>query len=237
MAIAITVVNVQNSGVDATSFTGSFTADAATLYVALIEASRATNNPPDPTVTHNSITATKIASLLWITSGAERRQIWVYAWDSLAGGGSTATVDFGVTMSGCSQTYLKVTGTDMANGVVQTFVQNVATGADLSGTSGSITLAAAGNAANRPLKYFCHQANEESTVEAGWTALTNAAHNNPSTGAKPGWHSSTFDTSVVMTWTTSSPYGGLAVEIKDASAGGGGAQALDPFGMMGFFGA
>jgi|KBSSwiS6_1023812.scaffolds.fasta_scaffold03522_3 hypothetical protein len=237
MAISITSVTGTGTGVDATSFSVSLTTDPATLYVACLEASRDTSNPPTPTVTHGGITATQVATLLWITTGASRRQLWIYAWDSGPGSGpGTWLADFGVTMSGCSMGILKVTGSDIANGLVQTFVQTAATGADLSGTSGATgTLSAAGDSNNRVMALFCHQANEESTVEGGWTALTNQTHNNPSSGMKPGWHASTFDTTPTMSWTTSSPYGGLAAEIKVAGAGGGGGVS-DPFGMSGFFG-
>ncbi len=235
MAIGVTNVISVGTGVDATSFSQAGPTSAATLYVMEIEASRGgSTNPPTPTVTFDGRALTQIATLLWITTGTERRQLWIYGFDSLAGASSTWLVDFGVTMTGCSFAVQAVTGSDLANGLTQTFVQSAATAADLTGTSGAITLAAPGSSDNRPLEVFCHQANEESTVEGGWTVLTNLAHNNPSSGMKLAWNATTFDTSVATSWTTSSPYGGLATEIKVAGAGG--VAVSDPFGMSGFFG-
>jgi hypothetical protein len=236
MALAFTNLGGMQLGVDQTSYSASITTVPATLHFCYIEGARdGSTNPPIPTVTHEGITATQIASLLWITTGATRRTIWLFAWNSGAGGGpSTILADFGVLMSGCSFRAIQVDGSDVANGVAQCFVQSVATAADLSGTSGSITLAAAANANNRPFGFFCHQANEESTVTAPWlTTSPNSAHANPLSGMKGEHRDDAFGTAVTMSWTTSAPYGGLATEIKAAS---GGAAALDPFGMAGFYG-
>lgn len=238
MAIAITHITGTGTGVDATSFSLSLTTDPATLYVATMEASQGGSvNPSTPVVTHNGITATEIASLLYVTTGTERHKLWLYAWDSGAGGGpSTFLADYGVSHIGWSGGIKKVTGSDVANGLVQTFVQSAATAADLTGTSGLVTLSAASHADNRPIGVFAHKVNEVTTVEAGWSnAAPNQTHNNPASAMKPSWQDSGFDTSFTMSWTTSAPYGGLAAEIKVAGAGGGGV-VLDPFGMSGFFG-
>lgn len=217
MALATTHVTGTATGVDASSFTRSFTSDAATLYIAGISVQQGSStNPSTPTVTHNSITATEIYSLLYVTTGTDRKKLWVFGWDSGAGSGSavTWTADFGTSHIGFECTILAVTGSDMAHGLVQTFVQSGLTTPDATGTSGSVTLAAAGDANNRPYSFFAHAAAETQTAEAGWTAFTAQQHANPNAGFRGQWNDTTFDTTPSMSWTTSANYGGIGFELK-----------------------
>lgn len=238
MAIAVPLNTGTGTGVDATSFTRSLTAVAGSMYVTTFTGERTGANPPDPTVTHNSVTATKITSLVYVTAADPRRTIWVYAWDGGAGSALVnVTYDFGgVTLTGFECKVFEVTGSDMANGLSQTFVQSPNTGADLSGTSGSITLAAAGDANNRPFAVFAHAANETLGIRTNWSAIgAEGTHANPDNSTRAFWRSDTFETTASSSWTTSAAYGGIAFEIKAASAGGG-VAVIDPFGMSGFFG-
>jgi hypothetical protein len=226
------------TGVDASSFsTGSWTANASALHVLFLGVERNSATPATPTVTHDGITATEITSLVVTTVGTDRRKIWIFAWVSAASpAAAILTADFGASHIGCEADLIRVDGSDVANGLVQTFVQTPNTGSDLTGTSGSITLSAAGDSNNRPICAFTHAFNENQVPRASWTEVTEVQHANPTTAFAGQFRSDAFETTASTTWTTSSAYGGIAAEIKVAGAGGGGGTVLDPFGMSGFFG-
>lgn len=219
MTIAITRMAGTGSGTDATSYTRSYQPTASKLSIATVGVERTgSTNPNTPTVTHNSITATLIDSFLYVTSGTTRYKLFLFAWDSGAGSGSaqTWTADFaGVTHHGAEMNIFEVSGTDLAHGVAQCFVQVVKTTADATGTSGSITLAAPTNANNRPMAVWAHSANEEHSI-SNWTSATNVAHANPNAAMKEGYLLTAWDTAAAATWTTSTNYGGMAFEIKSA---------------------
>jgi hypothetical protein len=241
VAIAVTRMVGTGTGTDGTALAiPAFTAAASTLYIATVGMERGgSQNPTTPVVTHNSITATEIVALFYLTTGSFRHKIWLFAWNSGAGSGSVAgNVDWGaVTYTGAEVQVYEVTGSDLVGGLAQTFVQALTTAADLTATSASITLAGASNAGNRPFAFWAHGANEETTiVGASWTTSTNVAHASPSAAMKAGWRTDAYDTAAAASWTTSSPYGGIAVELKVAGAAGG-TSPVDPFGMSGVFGA
>jgi len=89
-------------------------------------------------------------------------------------------------------------------------------------TTLSVTLAAFGDAVNNAaFGSFLHRAQETSTVEAGYTALSNSAYGAVSSlGTMAEWKVGQ-DTTVSASWTTSAAAAAVAVEIKMAPAGGG----------------
>ena len=221
MAIGVTARGTVNTGTDATSFaTGAFTPSANVLLVACYAARRGGNVPTTPTVTGHG-TMTEITGFTWLTPGASGGRMWIFGLDTGASPGSAAvTFDHsGTTHVGAEASVYEVTGTDLSSGggsstVAQCFVQTLTTTADSSGTSASITLAAAGNSNNRPFSWWVHGANEAITPATSWTEIDDLAHAAPASGSESQWRSDAFDTAAAASWTTSAGYGGLATEIK-----------------------
>jgi len=137
----------------------------------------------------------------------------------------TFTNDGGITAIGAGRSILEVSGHDPSGTVVATYL--AATG--LTGTASSgITMSALGNANNAQIAWWIHRANESQSVEAGWTAGTSTGMNmtGPNMGCRAQWLIAGSDLTPGQTWTTSSRYQGLALEIKAAAAGGGGYTGL-----------
>jgi hypothetical protein len=83
-------------------------------------------------------------------------------------------------------------------------------------TSGSVTLNSAAKQQNRPLSFFVHLANEATTFRANWTETAGADGNftSPATGAEAQFRLDTFETTASATWTTSSAWRGVALEVS-----------------------
>ncbi len=206
------------STVDGTVFnSGSFTPTAGSLIVATFCSIRGSSADPNVvTVTDSAgLTWTQISEFAYASSGTSRARIAVYA---AATPGSpaamTVTGTYAGTISGCTMSVFEVFGTDVADGVGQCFVQTVSTTANVTGTSGSITLAAAGSANNRAFSVWAHFANEGVTPRASWSEIGDAGVGSPAQSAETQWRSDAFETTASGTWSTSSSYGGTAFEIK-----------------------
>src|SRR5207249_11107465 len=96
-------------------------------------------------------------------------------------------------------------------GVAAAFIQSP-TGSGTAG-SGSITLASPGNSANRPVSGWFHAAQEVTTPRANWVEADDGSHNNPGTGVESQWRSEAFETTASASWSTSSAWLGIAVEL------------------------
>ena len=241
MAIGITDLDTDidiNSTTDGTSFSSNiaFTASASVLMVLCVQAVAAAE-PTTPTITHDTVTAEHVYSHYYTTAGGNRRKLFVAGIATRASPASTVlSLTFGATVTACQCYVVQVTGSDVINGVTQSFVQGVTTAADVTGVSGSVALAAAGHADNRPFAAWGHGANETTTLpRTNWTEIDEQAVATPNTALETQWRSDAFETTSSASWDISAGYGGLAFEIKALVAGGGGA-ARDPFGMTGFFG-
>jgi hypothetical protein len=84
-------------------------------------------------------------------------------------------------------------------------------------TSLSVPLAAFGNPGNRPLACFSHRVAEATTAAPGYTALDDASHLAPSTGAQCEWHALAADAAPSAAWSTLSAAGGFALELRVAT--------------------
>jgi hypothetical protein len=215
MAIAVTHKDTNSSGTDASSYTsGAFTPTANALLVACF-AAQSGNPPVINTVTGGGLTWSLIATKNY-RSGSTDSTIFIYAAQASSSPSSMdVTFAFTATMTGGSWSVFEVTGTDVANGVVQTFVQAVATaGIDQSGTSTAVTLAAAGSADNRPFYVSAHDANEGTTERSNWTEIGDTNHGTPNNGFETQWRSAVYEVDCSASWTTSSIKGGIGFEIK-----------------------
>jgi hypothetical protein len=229
VALAVTTRDTINSEVDAASYSGAaFTATANSLLIALIGASRGSSlEPATPTVTHDGLTLTLIDFNFWSTLGSTRKKLWIAAVQAKASPGSSAlSADFGgVTHVGCEASIFDVTGSDVLNGLAQSFVQVVKSTADATGGASvpvTLTLAGAGNAANRPFSLWAHASNDAPgvTPQASWIELHEFSHANPNANHESQWRSDAFDTAAAATWSAGPVgYGGLAFEIKALVSG------------------
>jgi hypothetical protein len=127
---------------------------------------------------------------------------------SIAGGLSTHT--------GCEASLVQVLGADVSGTAAQAIVQSVtATGA---GTTGTVTLAAATAAANRPLAIFGHVHAEAITPRTNWTELDDQNHATPDAASETQYRGDAFETTCTATWASSGNWAGTAMEIKAAAA-------------------
>jgi hypothetical protein len=203
---------------DGTVFTtASFTPTANSLLVACFASIRGSSGDPSVvTVTDSAgLTWTQISEFQYVTTGTSKSRVAIYATRSPSSPASmTITGTYPVTISGCSEQIFEVLGTDVANGVSQTFVQHVNTTVNSTGTSASITLASAGNANNRPFLFVAHFSAEGITPRTNWTEIGDTNAGSPPQSAEAQWRTDTFETTASATWTTSVSYGGTAFEIK-----------------------
>lgn len=220
MALALTALTSNATGVDATSFTtAAFTPQSLSLIVAVYQAGRngTGNQPTTPTVTGGSLTWTAIGSKWWRDSTTTQK-VFVFAAYAAASPGSMA-ITFnhgGNTHISAAWSVYELTGSDAANGVAQSFVQFVtSTGINQTGTDCPLTLAAAGNANNRPF-YAVGRSNNVLGVTpiAGWTKIHEVVSSTPSQGLETQWRSGSFNVSANATWSTSSTRGAVAFEVK-----------------------
>lgn len=215
----MTVTNraTNSDGTDATSYTtGSFTPTANSLIIVCFSDQNGVAGTTVDSVTGGSLTWTAISSKNY-RSGATTSNIFIYAALAPSSPSSmSVTFDYnGVTQTGQSWSVFDVTGTDVPNGVLQTFVQAVATaGINQSGTSIAITLASAGNANNRAFCVASHEANEATTEQTSWTEIGDTNHGTPNNGFATQWRSDIFDTAAGASWSTSSIKAGIAFEVK-----------------------
>lgn len=218
MAVSLTDPNVDtHSTTDATTYSsGSWTPPANALLVCWV-INRSTVDTPT-SVTGHGATYTRAAT---VTDAAGLR-MHLYVADS--GGSPSAGTDdvvFAATQGGCHVMVHAFQGVDLSGGAVAAIVQSVVTALAATGTSGSLTLAAAGNAANRPISAWAHRANEVTTPATNWTEIDDGQFPTtaPSSSAECQWRSDAFDTAAAASWTTSIGFAGIAAELKASLVG------------------
>ena len=222
---ALSATNLASSGdtTNTTAYTtASFTPTANLLIVAFFDASRGSSTAPDiPTLSGGSLSWSQVGDLTWTTTGTTRFRVTCFA--AQVGGSPssmTVTATYANALTGCQWSVFQVSGSDVANGVAQCFVQAVASSANLTGTSISITLSSAGNANNRAFLCVAHASNETYTIATNWSQIGAGGNNSPSTSIGSQWRSDTFDTNPNTSWTTSTNYGGIGFEVKADTSGG-----------------
>lgn len=162
-------------------------------------------------------------TLTWVkvaSSELNNSPEYIVLYLALTGAGSTDTLTatWGSAIAGCHIMAFEVDGADLTVATADlAAVQGVTTNG--TGTSGSITLAAAGATDNRPMSAWDHLATEATTFRTDWTELDDGSFSSPVSGAEYQWRSDTFETTATASWTTSSQYIGSAIELKAAAGG------------------
>lgn len=221
MAIAFANLGVSanpdiNSGTDLASYANSsWTPPSSELIIVFVHGARS-GGPDVPTISGNGLTWTQIGTML--TFGTSR-SLTLFGANASGSSEGVTTVDFAANVqTGCIATFFHVTGVDLSSGVAAAFVQMVT--AVGNSTSGSVTLAAAGNANNRPISCFIHFTNEGKTPQTNWTELDELGGGGPARHLETQYRSDAFDTAAAASWTTSGTWGAMAAELKAAAGGG-----------------
>jgi hypothetical protein len=197
----------------------SFTPDANQLIVVSFSSTQAASTDPSTVTVSNSgtgLTWTLVSEFLYKPGGTTRCRLSIYAAKAPASPvAMTVTGTYSAAITGCIINAFQVTGSNVATGsVASCFVQTVPSSASAVGTSASVTLAAPAQAKNRPFLVVAHTANEDTTAQTGWTEIADNGITLPVQALQVQWRSAIFDTATGATWTTSTNYGAVAMEIK-----------------------
>lgn len=163
-----------------------------------------------PTGSGNSLTWAQIATVA-VDPGTSHR---ITRFAAIATGSTTGvtTFDFaGQTQLGCVVSFYQAEGVDTTGGIASAFIQNPTNSG--TGTSGSVTLAAAGHADNRPIACFSHQTQELATPDGAWTEVDDMSNSGPAIGVETQWDTDGFQ-NASASWATSSAWIAMASELK-----------------------
>ena len=162
--------------------------------------------------------------LTWVKKGTSEAtnniRMTVFGANLSGSSAGVVTVSFGAeTQRQCGVSFFYQTGTDVGNGVAQTFVQCVFA----SGTSNSpsVTLAAASNALNRPIFGVANSGVAAITPRTNWTELDELGSGGDTFGGpETQYRDDAYETTASATLGGSEVWIAVACEIKHAVAGG-----------------
>ena len=204
-------VNIQNySG-------SSWTPPSQGLLLSFVASSVSAGSPSIPAVGGNGLQWYRIQTMLYGTSSANR--VTLFAANCTGSSAGVSTFSFAETQNCCRVSVMLVSGStvDFSQGVTGTVVQ-VVTATVNGGTTGTVTLAAASHADNRPIFYATHMANEVTEPKSGWVEFDDFAGAAPTQGVETQVNRTTFDTVPNATWVTSALWAVMAAEIGVRSA-------------------
>lgn len=214
MAIAFTdLTEGTGAGVDDSTASVTWAADRLQL-LAVAQRMGSSTAPNQPTATATGLTWTVVLSNLYDNSGTSRYRITLFRAMGSGATGAT-TIDYGgqsqvtTAWSWCEFSGVDTGGTHGSGAVVQ----SAQGGSDSTGTSLTVTLAAFGSLDNAT--YGCiGVATADANIVVG-TGFTELADLSPGGSHR---HQAQYllgnDTTVDWSWATSSPNGGIAIEIK-----------------------
>jgi hypothetical protein len=183
------------------------------LIIVFVRSFRTGGGDPNvPTISGNGLTWVQIATALNATSN---HRLTLFAANASGATTGVTTIDFaGQNQDGCRASFFLDDGADLSGGVAAAFVQAVAGSA--TGTSASITLAAAGNSSNRCISGWAVAGAVSFTPRASWSEMDELG----GTGhLETQYRSDVFENTASATWGGSSQdWVGIAAEVK---SGGG----------------
>lgn len=112
--------------------------------------------------------------------------------------------------AGLGWAVLKVGNVDLNNPIRQVEV------VEGSGTLGQINLAATIDSGNRAISWWGHRGIGETVHRTGWTELFDNSHDSPAIGYEAQWRADAFESTASASWSTSTDFGGVALEISHA---------------------
>lgn len=201
----------------ATSYTGGSVIPPTTGIAIAAVLSRRVGVVDTPTFSGWGITWTQIGSTLTLSTDFGLSLFFAPLSGATEG---AVTADFGAnTQIGCSATVFQSTGIDLSGGLSSAYVATNVQTATGTGVSGSITMNTAANSNNRVIAVFAHSANEANTAGTDFTLLDTLNGAGPARSIGSEYRSDAFDTAPDMSWSSSSGWGGFAVEL--VAEGGG----------------
>ena len=224
MPSVLTALTGSSSSADATSYpTASVTPSANQLILLAVLNTKAASPPTTPTASGNGLTWVEVATVTFDTIASPLKRLTLFRALGASPTGEAITIDFGgVTQTGCIWSVSEVDsvdtgGTNGSAAVVQSATNNANTG-----TSLTVTLAAFGSTDNATYGGF--GINDDVAINPG-TGFTEI-HDNvitvvPICGSETEWRNDN-DTSVDASASDAANkrWGGIAIEIKFAAAGG-----------------
>lgn len=206
-----------NSGTDASSYANtSWVPPTTGLICCFVQARDNSLTTRTPTMSGNSLTWVRIGDTYDCSQGSvsDGNGITLFAANASGATEGQTTIDFGGnTQVHCTASFFQVTGADISDGVAAAFVQNQGNKGS-SGTSGSVTLDAPGNLANRPISFFWHLVTESVSPRTNWTELDDLTGAEQARGVDSQYRPDTFEVTASASWTTSGYWGGFAAEIR-----------------------
>lgn len=219
MAIAFTYLSTWaiNVGTDATSYTSGTGTPPTDGYLIWATGTRRAAGADTPTITAFGLTWTQAGTTIANATGLANSSISVFVAPAAGATAGTILTDYGAnTQLGFCGSLTHVTGVDLSGTVVQAVSAN---DGGVAGTTGTVTLAAAGNSNNRPYAVFNHLFNEPSTERANWTELSDQAGGGHARSMIAEYRGDAFETTCTATWANSTGWSGIAIEFKAAGAG------------------
>lgn len=235
MAITATNMTAAKDDTDAGSYTTASVSFVANRLYLLSVASHGSPSLAHSIVASGTLTLVEIANIQFNTIASPSKRISV--WRTMPSSNTTTTIQWDNNGGSMSHGFWSIeefdgvdtSGTFGSGAIVQSATNRADTGSSL-----TVTLAAFGSATNAGYGWFVRAENQDMTEGSGFTKLSEiTGAESPTTSTLSEWKIN--DTTVDCSFATSGANAGIAVEIKEAT-GGGGASALDPFGMAGFFG-
>jgi hypothetical protein len=217
MAIAFTNLGASanpdiNDGTNATSYANtSWTPPTDGIIVVYVQ-SRRSGFIDTPSLSGNSLTWTQQGSTL---DCGDSYALSLWAADASGATTGATTIDYGSnTQLGCVASFFQVTGVDISGGISAAFVQTP-TNTGTTELEGTVTLSAAGNAANRPIAGFVHDVEEANTPRTNWTELDDMSGAGHARSVITEYRDDAFETTGSATWATApTVWGGIAAELK-----------------------
>lgn len=166
-----------------------------------------------PVASGNSLTWHLIGSNYDLGGSVEGMALFA----AFASGSSTGatTFDFnGRTAVFLGASFFQVTGAYESGTIFDAFVQ-IITASATSGTSGTVTLAAAADSNSRPFSVFGHNQNETKTPRTNWTELDDLVLGS-SAGLESQYRTDAWEATASASWSSSGRWIGMAVEVRDS---------------------
>jgi len=136
------------------------------------------------------------------------------------------TATWASTRQGAGLIVGELSGTDLSVSALTAIIQKPTNSG--AGTTGSVTLAAAEASGNRPVGIFAHAAATlHALTDANWVEFHDASFATPDTAMQVQWRSGAF-ASPSTSWTTSSAWVGIALEVDATGPIGGVVLSVTP---------
>lgn len=218
-----------NTNSSATYATASVTWNAGDV-VLVASKTRATGLPGTSTITATGLSFSLIGEITYQTVAAPLERMSIHGAIAAAGGSSAVTIDPPISVTHCKWVVDKVSGLDTSGGTVASLLQQAAaTNRTDNATSLTVTLGSAITSGNAVYAAFgSSNVTEAQTADADYTELAESGVVGDGTASDSGMVQTMYclappDTTVQASSASSTAErGGVAVELKVATGGGGG---------------